>query len=166
MIRKAEQRDCVNLAALSLQVWLDTYTVQGLRTQLSQYVLSTFTESHFSQLLNQDVIEIIVYQAENHLVGFIMVDLSSRFEQSERYSYEVATLYISRHFQGQGIGRKRLQKIECLCCVPFWLSVWVNNEAAIQFYHQLDFQWVGELHFHLEGKRHRNDVFSCFDREA
>ncbi|MEJ2765269.1 GNAT family N-acetyltransferase [Photobacterium sp. MCCC 1A19761] len=166
MIRKAEQRDCVNLAAMSLQVWLDTYAIQGLRTQLSQYVLSTFTESHFSQLLNQDVIEIIVYEAENHLVGFIVVDLSSRFEQCERYGYEVATLYISRHFQGQGIGRKLLQEIECLYGAPFWVSVWVNNEAAIQFYHQFDFQRVGELHFHLEGERHRNDVFSYFGREA
>jgi len=37
MIRQAEQRDCLDLAALSLQVWLHTYAMKGLRTQISQY---------------------------------------------------------------------------------------------------------------------------------
>lgn len=35
MIRKALPSDCVNLAALPLQVWLHTYTVQGIRSSLS-----------------------------------------------------------------------------------------------------------------------------------
>ena len=42
MIRKALQSDCLDLAALSLQVWLHTYATKGIRSQISQYALSHF----------------------------------------------------------------------------------------------------------------------------
>jgi len=51
MIREANESDCINLAALSLEVWLSTYSIDGIRTENSQYALSTFTEKYFKKLL-------------------------------------------------------------------------------------------------------------------
>lgn len=158
MMRKAEQKDCLNLAALSMQVWLDTYATQGLRVPISQYVLSTFTEGYFRRLLKEETLDLRVYEQDDHLVGFIVVDLASDFDDSARYGYEITTVYVSRHFQGQGIGRELLEHITCLHGSPFWLSVWVNNEAAISFYRHLGFQDVGETTFELKGEVHSNIV--------
>ncbi|MEZ8224392.1 N-acetyltransferase family protein [Vibrio splendidus] len=159
MIKKARLSDCLDLAALSLQVWLHTYATQGLRAKVSHYALSTFTERHFQQLLNNPACQIWVYIHEEHLVGFISVDLDSNFND-ETHGYEVTTLYVSEHFQGQGVGRKLLDEIKVQHGASFWLSTWVNNQKAIDFYRNLGFKLVGELSFDLEGELHENHVFS------
>ncbi len=158
MIRSAGKKDCMDLAVLSLHVWLHTYATKGIRSQISQYAIATFTEQHFSELLDQPSIDIRVFEQEGHLIGFVVVDLESRFKQSLDYGYEVVTLYVSPHFQGSGVGRKLLKEIKGLHGLPYWLSTWVNNHEALNFYAKLGFNIVGELNFDLEGELHSNHV--------
>lgn len=159
MIRKARKSDCLDLAALSLQVWLQTYATKGMRTQISHYALSTFTENYFQKILNKGSCEVWVYIEDEHLVGFVSVDMKSIFND-ETYGYEVTTLYVSEHFQGQGIGRQLLNEIKTQHGAPYWLSTWINNHKAINFYRNLGFKVVGELNFDLKGELHKNYVFS------
>ena len=159
MIRKANSGDCLNLAALSLQVWLHTYANEGIRDKISQYVLSTFTEYHFRQLLIKSNIEIWLYIKNDHLVGFIAIDLDATFKDSVN-GFEIMTLYVSVHFQGQGIGRKLLQYVNAEHGSNYWLSTWVKNYKAISFYHDLGFEVIGELSFELEGELHSNPVLA------
>jgi len=160
MIRNANQSDCLNLAALSLQVWLHTYATSGLRAQISQYALSTFTERRYSELLKQSSHDIGVYEEDDRLLGLVVVDLDSTFNGKPETGYEVVNLYVSQHAQGRGIGSKLLKEIERLHGLPFWLSTWVKNEGAIEFYKKLGFRIIGELNFNLEGELHRNYVLS------
>ena len=69
-------------------------------------------------------------------------------------------MYISQHFQGGGIGRQLLREIEDLYGLPFWLSTWVNNSGALEFYNKLGFEVIGELNFDLGGELHPNHVLS------
>ncbi|EIZ0312237.1 GNAT family N-acetyltransferase [Vibrio parahaemolyticus] len=160
MIRKAEITDCMNLAALSLQVWLHTYATQGLCSQISSYVLSNFTENHFVNLINNHAVDIRVFEKDSHLIGFIVVDLESKFEASVDTGFEVATLYVSEHFHGIGVGRQLIQEVKRLHGVPFWLSTWTENHDALGFYDKLGFEIVGELHFSLDGELHQNHVLA------
>jgi len=164
MIRKARLDDCLDLAALSLQVWLQTYATQGLRAKISHYALSTFTERYFQQLLSEPRTEIWVAIIEEHLVGFIALDLSSNFNDNDSdigYGYEITTLYVSEHFQGQGIGRQLLNEAKKQYGLPYWLSVWVKNDQAVNFYTKLGLKLIGEQNFDLNGELHQNSVFSC-----
>ncbi|WP_102794560.1 GNAT family N-acetyltransferase [Bowmanella denitrificans] len=158
MIRKALKSDCLGLAALSLQVWLHTYAKQGIRPQISQYALSTFTEEHFIRLLERESIDIRVFEEDSHLIGFVVADLNARFDSLA--GYEIATLYVSQHFHGKGVGRQLLKEIESVHGLPFWLSTWVHNQDAIGFYQKLGFNIVGELNFNLQGELHRNHVLA------
>lgn len=160
MIRKAIQSDCSNLAALSLQVWLHTYATNGIRQQISHYALSTFTEKHFIELLEQTSIDIRIYEEAGRLMGLVVVDLDSTFNGKAETGYEVVHLYVSQHAQGRGIGSQLLKEIECLHGLPIWLTTWVKNNGAIEFYKKLGFHIIGELNFNLEGELHRNHVFS------
>lgn len=151
--------DSLDLAALFLQVWLHTYATQGLRTSISHYALSTFTEHYFQQVLNNSACETWVYIKQDHLVGFIVADLKSYFNDKTN-GYEVTTLYVSEHFQGQGIGRQLLEQIKIQHGLPYWLSTWVNNYQAITFYDKLGLKVIGEINFDLDGELHENHVFS------
>lgn len=159
MIRKARPSDCMNLATLSLQVWLSTYATQGIRDKISRYALATFTEQSFDELLSKPQCETLVYIKDEHLVGFITVDLSSTFG-GDNNGYEITTLYISDHFQGQGIGRKLLNEIKARYGSSFWLSTWIKNEGAINFYRHLGFTVIGDLNFDLDGELHENYVLA------
>jgi diamine N-acetyltransferase len=47
MIRKAEQRDASSLAVVSIEVWLNTYSREGVVPLFADYVLSEFTAQKF-----------------------------------------------------------------------------------------------------------------------
>lgn len=51
MIREANKLDCINLTVLSLEVWIQTYCIDGITSENSKYSLSMFTEEYFSNLL-------------------------------------------------------------------------------------------------------------------
>lgn len=54
MIRTANVSDSANIAALSIQVWLDTYATEGIRQNISKYVLEKFTEERVSEIIASD----------------------------------------------------------------------------------------------------------------
>ncbi|WCE30928.1 GNAT family N-acetyltransferase [Vibrio sp. SCSIO 43137] len=157
MIREAKPTDCVDLAALSIQVWLHTYATDGVREKISRYVLNNFTEQQFLNFLNRPEIKVLVYIKDEHLVGFVTVDLTSEYE-SEGNGYEISTLYVSEHFHGMGIGRQLLCKVQAQFGLPFWLSTWEGNVNAIGFYHKLGFKMIGEVNFDLDGEFYNNHV--------
>ncbi len=83
MIREAKEPDCINLAALSLEVWLQTYSIGGIRTENSKYALSTFTEEHFKELLRDNKYKLLVSVDGIYLRGYALVNLKSQFESEE-----------------------------------------------------------------------------------
>lgn len=162
MIREATLEDCLDIAVLSLQVWLHTYATKGVREKISRFAINSFTEEHFRNLLNQPENKVLVYVKDDHMVGFVAIDLASTF-RGESAGYEVKTLYVSEHFQGLGIGKQLLSQVKTLYGSPFWLSTWDNNLNAIEFYQKLGFKIIGELNFDLDGELYRNHVFKCFE---
>ena len=164
MIRHAREGDCRNLAALSIQVWLHTYARDGVRADISKYVLSTFTESHFDGLLQNPDYRILVYTEGEHLLGYIAVNLTSHY-RDESNGYEVETLYVQEHFHGKGIGKKLLAEIRSQFGGRYWLSTWVHNDPAIGFYKKQGFRDIGEVFFQLGGEQHENRVLAYFDSQ-
>ncbi len=159
MIRKANKEDCLNLTALSIQVWLHSYARSGIRNKISRYALSTFTEQHFNKLLDDSKYRTLVFTEENHLIGYIIVNLKSYY-QDKSNGYEIDTLYVQEHFHGKGIGRKLLLEIKKRFGQKFWLSTWIKNENAIGFYKHIGFKDIGQKFFKLEDELHENRVLA------
>jgi len=159
MIREATQRDIINLRVLCTQVWLHSYAKEGIRDEISHFILDTFTDDFFEQRLNKAKYKIFVYEKEDHLIGCIIVNLKSTFE-SKINGYEVSTLYVQEHFQGQGLGKEMLVHISKEFGETFWLSTWVYNTQAINFYKHLGFEDIGEIKFLLGSELHENRVLA------
>ncbi len=79
MIRNAKSEDAINLATLSIQVWLDSYATDGIRKEISQHVLTSFTESYFSELIVCQDYGILVYEEKEYLVGYILAHFNSQW---------------------------------------------------------------------------------------
>jgi len=159
MIRNAIEIDALNLAALSIQVWLHSYATCGLRHEISKYVMSTFTEQYFTVLLNSPRHRILVFIENNHLIGYILVDLQSVWED-KLHGYEIEKLYVQEHFQGRGIGKALLSEVTIRYGSTFWLSTWIHNEKALGFYYHLGFVDIGCKNFEFEGESHKNRVLA------
>lgn len=157
MIRKAKSEDAINLATLSIQVWLDSYATDGIRKEISQHVLTSFTESYFSELIACQNYGILVYEEKEHLVGYIMANFNSLWKDASN-GYEIDKLYVQFPFQGRGIGRSLILEMAARFGDTFWLSTWFRNEKAIEFYKHLGFIDIGHTYFELQGESHENRV--------
>ena len=65
VIREATKLDCIKLTALSLEVWLQTYCIDGITSENSKYALSMFTEEYFESLLKDKKYRVLVYVENN-----------------------------------------------------------------------------------------------------
>jgi ribosomal protein S18 acetylase RimI-like enzyme len=156
VIREAQKKDCINIAALSLQVWLQTYSIDGIRTENSQHVLSAFTEEKFRQLLDDEKCRLVVVLDGIYLRGYCLLNLESRFE-SEKNGFEIEKLYVHGPFQGRGIGRNLLDEIKTRYGDKFWLYTWVRNKS-ISFYKKYGFKDIGRHDFKLGNDIIKNRV--------
>ncbi|KZN62402.1 hypothetical protein N473_19305 [Pseudoalteromonas luteoviolacea CPMOR-1] len=157
MIREAQLQDTRSLAALALQVWLTTYTTDGMRDDYADFALSHFTDEYFEALIQSDEYGVLVCLNDTAVIGFSVVNLVSQY-QDKHYGFEVEKLYVHTHFQGQGIGKQLLDAISQRWGAQFWLYTWVEN-ASNHFYQRLGFKQVGELTFDFSGTVIRNNVY-------
>jgi ribosomal protein S18 acetylase RimI-like enzyme len=164
MIRVATAEDASNLAALSIQVWLHTYTKQGLRNALSNYVLEEFTREKMATAIADRNTLIAIFERGPALLGYVKIHLAAPCEQDESLTSEIATLYVQEHFAGKGIGTSLLEFALAHCRDSkgrgAWLKVNHENLAAISFYEKHRFRKLGSTFFHLENETHENYVLA------
>lgn len=158
MIRFAIEKDCKCLAALSTQVWLETYAKEGLTVEHGDYVFSNFTPSAFNELLDSPQHRVFVAEQDNALVGLSVVNLHSSYELQD-LGFEIERLYIHSEFRGRGYGREILRAISSEVGNRFWLYTWVNN-ASNTFYQRLGFKYMGMRSFYFGTQEINNNVYA------
>ncbi|WP_022667398.1 GNAT family N-acetyltransferase [Desulfospira joergensenii] len=158
MIRKANESDCMNIAALSLAVWFQTYCMDGIRTENSEFAISSFTEDYFKKILLDPRYGLLVFVEGIYLRGYVLVNLESRF-QSEKTGFEIERLYVQGPFQGRGIGKKLLSEIISRHGNRCWLYTWVKNRS-IAFYEKFGFIDIGQYDFKIGKETIKNRVLA------
>jgi diamine N-acetyltransferase len=162
-IRLATNEDAPNLAALSIQVWLHTYATSGIRTSLSEYVLSEFTVDKFTDIVADPDHILIIAEVEYHLVGYADLKLNSPCKDIRNTTTELATLYVQEHFAGRGIGSQlfnacHLRAQQFTGESDFWLSVYHLNQRAISFYQKHGLSIQGSFFFEFGRESHKNYI--------
>ena len=164
LYRLADVSDAECLAALALQVFFDTYAQGGIRPSVARYALAELSAESFAKRIAEPSLRVIVAEVDQHRVGFSVLALAAESPVPGCPRAELATLYVSRHFAGRGIGSTLLARAGELVAAltgetGFWLSANARNEGAIAFYRRLGFNELGSFDFELEGERHPNLVF-------
>jgi len=152
IIRKAKMKDSKNIAAVSLCVWIDTYANEGVRDNMSEYVLSEYRESKIESMIEYQ--NIYIAEKNQHILGYIALNYG------KNQKYEIKNLYVLPKLQKNNIGRKLVEKAVSLSNGDLWLSCWENNTNAICFYKAMGFVEFGEKIFQLGVEKHRNVLFN------
>jgi ribosomal protein S18 acetylase RimI-like enzyme len=155
--------DAIGLAALGIQVWLDTYATDGVSQSIAEYVLSEFTPEKFRALLSRQDSVVLVAELGGNLVGYAVMGLSA-ISACTGSTVELATLYVQEHFTRAGVGSALLSECQNIAFQNadsriIWLTVNAQNERAIAFYRKHGFVESGIDYFELGGQQHKNYVF-------
>ncbi|MEN2427393.1 GNAT family N-acetyltransferase [Chromobacterium vaccinii] len=162
-IRSARPGDAASLAALSIQVWLSTYAIDGIRQALADYVLTEFTPEKMTALIADPARQLLVMEKNSHLLGYAQLKLDEACAGCDGPSQEMERLYLVESHTGQGLGRRLMVAARQWAAAQpgqprLWLRVWHGNERAIAFYRRIGMAVHGETHFELEGAKHLNYV--------
>ena len=158
LIRRAETGDAMNLAAVSIQVWLDTYATDGIRGSISKYVLTEFTPEKFENYIENPSHSLFVAEKSEHILGYAMIAFDIPCLDRSNLDVQLVTLYVQEHFKRNGIGSELLTA--CLeeakrrtLRRELWLTVNNQNKGALDFYAAKGFQQIGMTLFQLDGER-------------
>ena len=164
-VRSALPEDALCLSVLAMQVFLDTYATQGIRPAIAREVLSAFSQQVFSQAIGSPGARLLCAERAGHLVGFAHVTLgASQAMAPPGGQAELLRLYVQEPFTGQGVGSLLLAQAERAAglagATVVWLTPWVHNHRALQFYGRRGYQDHGLTAFSFEGESHDNRVLA------
>lgn len=165
VLRPAQPGDALCLSVLAIQVFLDTYATEGIRTAIAREVLATYSEGSFAQAVADDRTRLVVAERAGHLVGFAQVTLGARHALVPGGpAAELLRLYVQEPFTGRRVGTQLLQAAEQLAADAgsevLWLTPWVHNTRARGFYASRGYADHGLTTFTFEGESHDNRVLA------
>lgn len=160
IVREASYADSENLSALSIYVWLNSYAKDGIRGNISKFVLNEFTHTKFKTIIDSTNKKVLVAVNEELLIGLAVIDVKSQYSGLPDCGYEICTLYVHPKFQRKGVGRELLNALHKKYGKKSWLTTWVNNENALSFYEKNGFKIIGKAEFTLLDESHVNHVLS------
>ncbi|QXI40669.1 GNAT family N-acetyltransferase [Pseudomonas xantholysinigenes] len=163
-LRKALPQDALCLAALGLQVFLETYATQGMRDAIAQQALDVFSVASLSKLIEKPGTFIIVAQIDHHLVGFAQVAMNRPHERvPQAHAAELQRLYLQARFTGLGIGKRLLEAAEQHAArngaTRLWATVWAENQRALDFYLSQGYEALGAQTYTFQQETHANQLF-------
>lgn len=154
LIRAASVDDAVLLSYLSTVTFYETY-----EQSTPSRILSDYVELYFSERI---ILKEIVSQSSRYFIafekdepaGYVKIGSSVQPVKIENHlNFEVERIYILQQFQGKGIGKKLLDLCEQTAAdekIPLiWLSVWIENKRAVEFYKRCGFEIFDTVDFYL-----------------
>lgn len=165
-VRPATGADVGCLAALAVQVFLDTYATDGVRPDLAREAFSSGSIEAFERrLASGGGARTDVAVDGEHVLGFAETELVPRrptFDAGP--GAELARLYVQPRFQRRGIGRALLATAEgharAAGLRTLWLTAWEGNTQALGFYARCGFEDIGETRHAFEDRSYGNRVLS------
>ncbi|MBS7846403.1 GNAT family N-acetyltransferase [Pseudomonas fluorescens] len=151
-----------------MQVFLDTYATEGIRSAIAKEALHAFAPESIAQLIAEPRTALIVAEVNNHLVGFAQIQLEAGHAMIDAANVaELQRLYIQERFTGRGIGNQLLHAAEqraasagaALLWATVWATVWAGNARALGFYPRRGYAVLGAPTYTFQGETHENRLF-------
>jgi GNAT superfamily N-acetyltransferase len=163
--RTGNPPDATTVAALSVQVFLDTYATDGVRPDLAEEAFAEYSKDAFSLRLAQQGRTFLLAERANGLLGFAEVmTLSVPPPGCSIEGSELVRLYVQPAAQRTGLGKSLLQAAEQLArsasSSTLWLTAWEGNTCALGFYEHMGYLAVGTATYTFQGRSYTNQVLA------
>jgi diamine N-acetyltransferase len=163
-LRPAAPEDAVTIAALAVQVFLDTYASDGVRPDLAREAFAEYSVEAFACRLQEPGRRFFLAEQASGLVGFAEVQVCALSAPAGAVvGAELVRLYIQPGVQRKGVGTRLLQEAERATVVAalgsLWLTAWEGNPRARSFYASRGYHDVGATTYTFQGNSYGNRVF-------
>lgn len=164
IIREAIAEDALCIGVLGMQVFLDTYATEGIRSSIANEALQAFAPHAIAALIAQPGTSLLVAETNGHLIGFAQIKLNASHSMIDTAdAAELQRLYLQERFTGCGLGYQLLQAAEQNAArngaALLWATVWVGNERALGFYPRRGYALLGSPTYSFQGETHGNRLF-------
>ena len=153
----------MTIAALAVQVFLDTYATEGVRPDLAREAFSVYSAEAFARRLNEPARRFLLAEEASGLLGFAeFIAAPLPAPAGAAIGAELVRLYVQPRFQRAGIGRRLLQAAEAAAAsaglVDLWLTACEGNHRARSFYEAVGYRDIGTTTYAFEGLTYANRV--------
>ena len=164
-LRLAGLDDAEAIAALSIQVFLDTYATEGVRPDLAAEAFTEYAPAAFGPRLAEPERRFIVAERGPGLVAFAeLITLARDAPAGSVCGAELVRLYVQPGHQRSGLGRLLLTRAESVAAAAgrhhLWLTAWEDNRRALAFYAALGYADLGATTYTFQGRRYGNRVLA------
>lgn len=152
-IRRATKDDAGLLANLSWQTFFDTYAAFNTKEDMQLFLNTNFTKPTVAKELLEPTTHFFLAYIKREVVGYVKLNESENPEGLTGRAIEISRLYSSKNKIGSGVGKALME--HCISCAKehqfnaIWLSVWSENQRAINFYRRFGFEKFGDYKFVL-----------------
>lgn len=165
-IKKATISDVKILALLARITYSESHEAFINNTEdLIKYNNDAFSIEKISETLNDENTCYFIAEVNDFPVGYAKLILNAENKNIEdKNSCRLERIYVLNEFLGQKIGYKLYETVineaKNLSFHNIWLTTYIKNTTAINFYTKLNFKNVGDFTFYVNGKPFENFVFS------
>lgn len=155
LIRKAKIQDAESIAKVHIDTWRTTYKGIVPDEKLDNMSLERDIEMQRKFISNEEVTT-LVCEIHGQVIGFACC--GERRDGPEKFKGELYGLYISKEYQGRGIGNKMVEEVvkELKSREYSSMLLWALEEnSSCKFYEKLGGQKVGEQYLEYAGKKVR-----------
>ncbi len=153
-IKKCTLEDSLDVQAISVETFTETFKNQNSPEQLNAYLERAYNLNQLEQELANQSSQFFFVYFNQEVAGYLKINTGDA--QSEAMgdgSLEVERIYVKKKFQKHGLGKHLMNKAMEIALQEkkkkIWLGVWEDNENAIAFYQKKGFVQTGSHSFFM-----------------
>ncbi|MDA7882111.1 GNAT family N-acetyltransferase [Akkermansiaceae bacterium] len=151
-LRTPSLDDLIALAELGKTTFIETFGHLYQPEDLQAFLTKVYSEEAIAKELNNPDLHFQVLAHEEDFIGFAKIGpVHVPVENFAPGAMELWQLYVRQEFIGQGLGRKLMawaeEQFKAHRASEIYVSVFSENERAIQFYESHGFRKVGDYGF-------------------
>lgn len=151
-LKPAAMHDIDELRELSVRTYYETFTAYNTPENMEEYLNRAFDrEKLHRQLADKNVLFFLLYFDEKPAGYLKLNEAPAQTDINDTAALEIERIYVSKAFQGEGLGRYLMDKAISLAVQRrkkyVWLGVWEQNEKALRFYKRYGFYRIGRHSF-------------------
>ena len=163
LFRRCTEADLDVLRELSIRTFYETFAHMNSAEEISAYLEDAFAAETLRNELNCQTSGFYFLYVDGTLAGYLKWnEAPSQTDLNDPASLEIQRIYVSKEFQGSGLGTYLIDQAVRIAVEKkkefIWLGVWEKNEKAIRFYKKNGFYKAGTHAFFVGGDQQTDHI--------
>jgi ribosomal protein S18 acetylase RimI-like enzyme len=157
-IRRCALADLDALRNIAFQTFDDAFRRLNNASSFNEYLDSSFSRAKLETELKNPSSTFFFLYSDDVLAGYMKINQGdAQTDLKDPGALEIERIYVTRDFQGLGLGKALIDKAMEVARrakkKAVWLGVWEKNGNAIAFYKKMGFAKTGTHDFYIGRKR-------------